>query len=174
MWAKGVAITFLLSSLQTEFKCWIQDISSIYKGSACARLCAITADELAELQDNTTVRRVFRDVGVPLLLKFLDLVPWRSFLALRYKILRIVASFGCTSLYERLFPLLMANLSTFLSRSLDKHLRPTLRFIFARELAADISSLVVAKLCQIRSQTVVNMLGHLQKYIYFVISWWCS
>lgn len=42
------------------------------KVSDSARVCAIAADELAELQDNTTMGRLFQDIGVPLLLKLFD------------------------------------------------------------------------------------------------------
>lgn len=47
MWAKDFVIIFsLLSSLQTKFKEWFQDTSSLSTGSDSTRLCAITAGEL--------------------------------------------------------------------------------------------------------------------------------
>lgn len=103
MRAKSVVITFsLISSLQTKFKEQFQDINILSIGSDCGRLCAITVDEIAKLKVHTTMRRVFRNVRVPLLLSFLTEVSQRSFLMLRYKIVRIIAIFWCTSLCKRL------------------------------------------------------------------------
>lgn len=45
-------------------------LAASLKVSDCIRLCAITADGLAELQDNTIMKQVF--LAVPFLLKFLD------------------------------------------------------------------------------------------------------
>lgn len=46
--------------------------ADFFKVSDCASICFTTADELAEIDNNTILRWVFTVVGVPLLLKLFD------------------------------------------------------------------------------------------------------
>lgn len=145
MWAKDFVIIFsLLSSLQTKFKEWFQDTSSLSTGSDSTRLCAITAGELDSPNYGTIPPWGvwFGIWGCRYCWSF-----WMnfrlSFLIPRYKIATRNAIFKYASLCEKLILLLKVTASTLMSRITDEHLQPTMRIIFTQELAPDISSLVV-------------------------------